>query len=104
MLLSLSRAPSGFDFPLVEGFGVAVAVGFDVAVVFCSFDQGSLLESRGGKLVPPTIYPITLLPTMIRCSNSPTFLGEARRSIRPTMSYWPTTVPLGLPCMRTSCA
>jgi len=57
MLLSLSRAPSGFDFPLVEGFGVAVAVavavgfdgGFDVAVVFCSFDQGSLLESRGGK-------------------------------------------------------
>jgi hypothetical protein len=34
----------------------------------------------------------------------PDFLGEARRPIRPTMSYWPTRVPLGLPCMRTNCA
>jgi hypothetical protein len=42
---------SGFAFPLGEGFGVAF--------VFCSFDQGSLLESCGGKLVPPTIYPVT---------------------------------------------
>jgi hypothetical protein len=56
MLLSLSRAPSGFDFPLVGAFDFVVAVA--VAVVLCSFDQGSLLESRGGKLVPPTIYPI----------------------------------------------
>src|SRR5712692_8842179 len=59
---------SGFAFPLVEGFGVAF--------VFCSFDQGPLLESRGGKLVPPTIYPVPLLPIMIRCSNSPTFSGR----------------------------
>jgi hypothetical protein len=51
-LRSSSAAP-GFDFPFVEGFG------FGVAFVFCSFDQGSLLESCGGKLVPPTIYPVT---------------------------------------------
>jgi hypothetical protein len=51
--LRASQVASGFDFPFVEGFGVAVAV------VFCSFDQGSLLESRGGYLVPPTIYSIT---------------------------------------------
>jgi hypothetical protein len=52
LLHSSSIAP-GFDFPFVEGFV------FGVAFVFCSFDQGSLLESRGGKLVPPTIYPVT---------------------------------------------
>ena len=43
---------------------------------FCSFDQGSLLESRGGNLVPPTIYSVTLVPTMIRCSDFPTFSGR----------------------------
>src|SRR5260370_28032679 len=49
--LRSGRAASGFDFPFVEGFGVAFA--------FCSFDQVSLSESCGGKLVPPTIYPVT---------------------------------------------
>ena len=47
MLLSLGCAPSGFDFPFVGAFDFGVAVVLDVAVVLCSFDQGSLLESRG---------------------------------------------------------
>jgi hypothetical protein len=41
MLLSLGRAPSGFDFPLVGGFGFGVAVAVDLAFVLCSCDQGS---------------------------------------------------------------
>ena len=61
-------------FPFVEGLGFAVALA--LALVFCSCDQGPLLESRGGKLVPPTIYPVTILPIMIRCSNSPTLSGD----------------------------
>src|ERR1700747_2431679 len=47
ILLPASVLVSGFAFPLVEGFGVAF--------VFGSFDQGSLLESCSGKLVPPSI-------------------------------------------------
>jgi hypothetical protein len=104
MLLCLGRAPSGFDFPFLGAFDFGVAVALDVAFVLCSFDQGSLLESCGGTLVPPTIYPITLLPTMIRCSNSPTCSGRQGAQSGQRCLYWPTRVPLGLPCMRTSCA
>jgi hypothetical protein len=49
--------PKVFLFPLVEGFGFGVALG--VAFAFCSCDQGPLSESCGGRLVPPTIYPVT---------------------------------------------
>src|SRR5271157_2012029 len=94
------QRPQGFDFPFVEGFDFGVAFAF----AFCSCHQGPLTESCGGTTGSTNHLFDRLLPTMIRCSDSPTFLGEARCPIRPTMSYWPTRVPLGLPCMRTSCA
>jgi hypothetical protein len=41
-----------FDFPFVESFD------FGIASLLLTH-QGSLSESRGGRLVPPTIYPVT---------------------------------------------
>jgi hypothetical protein len=87
---------SGFAFPLVEGFGVAF--------VFCSFDQGSLFRIVQWKTGSTNHLSGHLTSDHDSLFELPDFLGEARRPIRPTMSYWPTRVPLGLPCMRTSCA
>jgi hypothetical protein len=64
-----------FDFPFVEGFDL-------VLPLLVLTDQGSLSESRGGRLVPPAIYPVTSLPTMIRCSDSPTVRG-GKAGLRP---------------------
>jgi hypothetical protein len=53
------------------------------------------------KLVPPTIYSVTILPTMIRCSDA----AITRGSKAPNQQIGEgllTRVPLGLPCMRTS--
>jgi hypothetical protein len=56
--------------------------GFDLVLpLLVLTHQGSLSEFRGGRLVPPTIYPVTSLPTMIRCSDSRRF-GQARRRSR----------------------
>src|SRR6185437_14161772 len=40
------------------------------------FDQGSHRESSGGLLVPPTIYSVTVRPTMIRFSDAPASRGS----------------------------
>ena len=97
---ALSRDTSsseGFDFPFVEGFVFALAV-------FSAHRPRPALRITQWKLVPLTIYPVSELLTMIRCSDSPTVLREARRPISPTMNYFFTRVAHGLPCMRTSCA
>jgi len=59
----------GFAFPFVEGFDFGVA--FDV----CSFGQGSRLRILQWNSVPLTIYPVSPLPIMIRCADSPTPRG-----------------------------
>ncbi len=58
-----------FDFPFVGGFG------FGVAFVFAHSTKARFQESCGGRLVPPTIYPVSRLLIMIRCSDSPTSQG-----------------------------
>lgn len=37
---------------------------------FLHLDQGSLLVNPAVDLVPPTIYSVTAVPTMIRCSDT----------------------------------
>src|SRR5208283_2248710 len=75
------------SFPFVEDFAFVLAVAF----VSRSCHQGSLTESCGGSLVPPTIYPVLHCQTMIRYSNFRLF-GKARRPISPTMTYFVTRV------------
>jgi hypothetical protein len=45
-------------------------------LVFCSSDQSSLFRITRWNLVPPTIYPVTRLPTMIRCFRLPDCSGR----------------------------
>ena len=54
-------------FPFVEGFGVAFA--------FAHATKARLRILRWN-FGSPTIYPVTPLPTMIRCSDSPTCSGR----------------------------
>ena len=92
----------------MEGFAVGVAF------AFCSLDQGSLSESRSGRLVPLTIYPVTQLPIMIRRSDSPTLQGgkvpnQANDDLRlhqgaprAALGGWPTQLE-GAPFNRVLC-
>ena len=87
---------AGFAFPFVEGFGVAF--------VFCSFRPRPAFRIARWKTGSTNHLSGHFTSDHDSLFELPDFLGEARRPIRPTMSYWPTRVPLGLPCMRTSCA
>src|SRR5271157_4879335 len=93
----------GFDFPFVEGFGFAVALGvaFAVALLMRPRPAFRILRWKFGSTNHLSGHSISDHDSLFRLPDS---FGEARRPIRPTMSYWPTRVPLGQPCMRTSCA
>jgi hypothetical protein len=102
-LSALSRdtwTREGFDLLFVEGLPLPLLL----PLLFAHATKARFQNPAVERVVPPTIYPVTVLPTMIRCSDSPTFFREARRPISPTMTYCFTRVAHGLPCMRTSCA
>jgi hypothetical protein len=66
---------------------------------FSHLDQGSLRESGGGTLVPPTIYSV--FSTMIRSSDAAIARGsKAPNQANDELAF--IRVPPGLPCMRTS--
>jgi len=54
-------------------------------------------------LVPPTIYSVTALPTMIRFSEAAIARGSKAPN-QPSDGAASTRVGPGLPCLRTSCA
>jgi len=54
-------------------------------------------------LVPPTIYSVTALPTMIR-SSDPAIARGSKAPNQPSDGVASTRVAPGRPCLRTSCA